>query len=354
MSLLWMEYNDEFQALPDTVFQIESEALSGYFDRLSPHTRKIIRRDTRYNIDFLYTAWILGDDKVIYDYARWLYILMDSVLKDKAIADKNTEEYVLRHFEFIRKGITTCFSGEQKDSLMHLIDRAEEGVREGARTNTTAVKASSYEKEIREFLDSLLEKNTRKAMYLVQHFTETGIPLDDIYVEILAECLHRIGELWHTARITVDTEHYCTSVTQTAMTQLYPLLFDSDRKEHRILCACPGTELHEIGARMVADIFENDGWDSIYLGAAVPEDALLDAIRTNEPDLVALSVTMPQHLIDCQNLVHSIRQEFPAIKIAVGGNAFLHTDSIWSRWAVDYYTKDARQLLTEANAGLNH
>ena len=352
MSLLWMEYNDEFQALPDIVFRIESEELRGYFDRLSPHTRKIIRRDTRYNIDFLYTAWVLEDDKVIYDYARWLYILMDSVLKNSTLTDKNTEEYVLRHLKFIRKGICNCFSGNKKDSLMHLIDCAEAGVRTGKDVNTVAVKASSYEKEIREFLDSLLEKNTRKAMYLVQHFTETGIPLDDIYVEILAECLHRVGDLWHTARITVDTEHYCTSVTQTAMTQLYPLLFDNARKEHRILCACPGTELHEIGARMVADIFENDGWDSIYLGAAVPEDALLEAIRTNEPNLVALSVTMPQHLIDCQNLVHSIREEFPAIKIAVGGNAFLHTDAIWSRWAVDYYTKDARQLLTEANAGL--
>lgn len=44
---------------------------------------------------------------------------------------------------------------------------------------------------------------------------------------------------------------------------------------------------------MVADLFENDGWDGIFLGAAVPEDSMLEAIRSDKPDLVALSVTMP-------------------------------------------------------------
>lgn len=61
---------------------------------------------------------------------------------------------------------------------------------------------------------------------------------------------------------------------------------------------------------MVADLFENDGWDGIFLGAAVPEDAMLEAIRSDKPDLVALSVTMPQHLLTCAELVEAIRREF--------------------------------------------
>ena len=71
--------------------------------------------------------------------------------------------------------------------------------------------------------------------------------------------MRRVGELWRTAQITVDAEHYCTSVTQMAITQMYPLLFSSERRNRTLLCACPGTELHETGAGMVADVFENDG-----------------------------------------------------------------------------------------------
>ena len=186
-------------------------------------------------------------------------------------------------------------------------------------------------------------------MELIQQFAKEGIPVNDIYVEILAESMRRIGELWHTAQISVDAEHYCTSVTQMAMAQMYPLLFSRERKNHRIICACPGMELHEMGSRMVADLFENDGWDSIFLGAAVPEDALLKSIKENQPDLVALSVSMPQHLITCQEFAESIREKFPDVKIAVGGKAFKSTHDIWKQWPVDVYTNDARELLEYAN-----
>ena len=150
--------------------------------------------------------------------------------------------------------------------------------------------------------------------------------------------MRRVGELWRTAQITVDAEHYCTSVTQMAITQMYPLL-----------CARPRTDLPERGARMVADIFENDGWDSIYLGAAVPEDAMLEAVRSNHPDLIALSVTMPQHLLVCRDLVNAIRREFPESRIAVGGKAFQSTHQIWKQWPIDFYVEDARELLQNVN-----
>ena len=94
---------------------------------------------------------------------------------------------------------------------------------------------------------------------------------------------------------------------------------------------------------------KNDGWDSIFLGAAVPVDYILESVRENKPDLVTLSVSMPQHLIDCENAVRAIKKEFPDIKIAVGGKAFESTDDIWRKWPVDIYSKDARELVSKAD-----
>lgn len=104
-----------------------------------------------------------------------------------------------------------------------------------------------------------------------------------------------------------------------------------------------------MGARIVTDLFENHGWDSIFLGAAVPVDYILDSVRENHPDLVTLSVSMPQHLMDCEQAVREIRREFPDIKIAVGGKAFESTDDIWKKWPVDIYSRDARELLARAD-----
>ena len=348
MSLLWMDYETEFQNLTEASFQREQDENPEYYASLSPRTSKIIYRDTRYNIDFLYTAYLLHDDKIMQDYAVWLYQLMASVLHDQTPAQ--TARYVVDHFDVIGRCIRQVVGPDKQPELLRLIEMAKENIRKAAPPEElTKPRASRYEAEIGQYMDSLFQKDNRKTFYLVQQFIQRGIPLSDVYVEILAESMRRIGELWHTAQITVDTEHYCTSVTQMAMAQMYPMLFAGERKNKTLLCACPGTELHEMGARMVADLFENDGWDSIYLGAAVPEDAMLEAVEENQPDLVALSVTMPQHLIACKDLVERLRAVHPELKIAVGGKAFESTHEIWKQWPVDIYTADARDLLAYAN-----
>ena len=76
---------------------------------------------------------------------------------------------------------------------------------------------------------------------------------------------------------------------------------------------------------------------------------ILESVQENHPDLVTLSVSMPQHLMDCEKAVREIRQKFPDIKIAVGGKAFESTNDIWKKWPVDIYTTDARELLERAN-----
>ena len=347
MSLLWMEYESEFEHLVEASYARESSAKEEYFNSISERARKIIYRDTRYNIDYLYTAYVLGDKKVMNTYAIWLYELMVGIHK-KRFTREQTREYVIFHLEAIKNAIPDVVSEEKHQKLQEIVEEAQQCIRE-YRPADEEKKDSKYEKEIEEYMNCLFQKDARKAVRLIRSYIDKGMALDDIYVEILSESMKRVGELWHTAEITVDTEHYCTSVTQMAMAQMYDLLFDGERKNKTILSVCPGMELHEMGARIVTDLFENHGWDSIFLGAAVPVDYILDSVREDQPDLVVLSVSMPQHLMDCEKAVKEIRQEFPDIKIAVGGKAFESTDDIWKRWPVDIYSKDARELLTRAN-----
>lgn len=348
MSLLWMEYETEFQNLVDVAFENERNAKSDYFSKLSGKVLNIIYRDTKYNIDFLYTAFVLQEEKIMEDYAKWLYRLMYSVLKE--YTPKQMTEYVNNHLECIKAGIKETIEPEKQQRLIDLISYAQEVVaKEAIKPVKEEFEHTRYEEKVQEYMSALFDRNTKKALFLIQKYLQEGISVTDIYIEILGECMRRVGELWHTAKITVDTEHYCTSTTQMAMAQMYGVIFDHEPKNKTMLCACPGTELHEMAARMVSDLFENDGWDSIYLGAAVPEDALLESVRTNKPDLIALSVTMPQHLIDCKKVIDVVRNEFPNAKIAVGGKAFESTNGIWKKWPIDIYANDVRNLLKKAN-----
>ena len=347
MSLLWMEYESEFEHLVEASFARESHEKEEYFQSVSDRVRKIIYRDTRYNIDYLYTAYVLDDKKIMNTYAVWLYELMVGIHK-KRFSKEQTKEYVIFHFEAIKKTIPEVVSPEKCRKLQKLVEGAQQSIRDYVPA-VEVKQESRYETEIEEYMEALFQKDTRKAVGLIRKYVERGMNLDDIYVEILSESMKRVGELWHTAEITVDTDHYCTSVTQMAMAQMYDFLFDGKRSHKKILSVCPGMELHEMGARIITDLFENHGWDSIFLGAAVPVDYIIEAVRENQPDLVTLSVSMPQHLMDCEKAVREIRKEFPDIKIAVGGKAFESTNGIWKKWPVDIYSKDARELLARAD-----
>lgn len=64
-----MEYESEFEHLVEASFERESHEKEEYFQSVSDRVRKIIYRDTRYNIDYLYTAYVLDDKKIMDTYA---------------------------------------------------------------------------------------------------------------------------------------------------------------------------------------------------------------------------------------------------------------------------------------------
>ena len=95
MGLLWMDYGAEFKNLVEAAFAKERDERADCFVELTPAVESIIYRDTRYNVDFLYTAYRLNDDRVMEKYGVWLFELMAGVLKDRPrdlVAD-----YVVSH-----------------------------------------------------------------------------------------------------------------------------------------------------------------------------------------------------------------------------------------------------------------
>jgi methanogenic corrinoid protein MtbC1 len=213
-------------------------------------------------------------------------------------------------------------------------------------TETERYSVSDYMDIKKEYLESLMNNDTRKAMEIIGNALKSGIKLEDIYTKILESAMHDVGDLWHKNIISVDKEHYITSATQTALSQFYPIIYSNTKKNGYLLLSCAvGSELHEMGIRMISDLFEYNGWETVYLGAALPKEYILNSIEENRPDLIALSVTMPPHLLLCKEIIDSIRELFPDILIAVGGRAFKTTDKIWEKWNADVYAEDAQQLL---------
>ena len=203
-----------------------------------------------------------------------------------------------------------------------------------------------------EFLRLLLACDRHAAGRLILDAVDSGVSIRDVYLLVFRPCQREVGRLWEAGRITVAQEHYCTAATQVIMSQLAPRLFGTERKGRRAVIACVAGEAHEVGPRMVADLLELGGWDSIFLGGNVPLRGVVQTLVEHRADLLAVSATMTYHLQAVIDLIAAVREE-PAcagVRVMVGGRLFDAEPGLWRRVGADGHPADAEQLCDVADA----
>lgn len=202
----------------------------------------------------------------------------------------------------------------------------------------------------REYLEALLRGDRQTASHLVLESVQAGVSIKDIYTQVFQRSQREIGRLWQTNQISVAQEHFCTAATQMVMSQLYPYIFTGERRDRRMVMACVGGELHEIGARMVTDFFEMDGWETYFLGANMPLESLVRIVVERQADLLALSTTMTFHVSKVTEMIAALRANgaSPRTRILVGGYPFNLSPDLWVRVGADGYAPDAETAILEA------
>ncbi len=198
-----------------------------------------------------------------------------------------------------------------------------------------------------QYLGALLRYDRHSAAALILKAVENKVSVREIYGNVFERCQYEIGRLWQTNVISVAQEHYCTASTQLIMSQLYPYIFRSDRTfRGAIVAACVSGELHEIGARMLCDLLEMEGWNTIYLGANVPAAGVSDALRDNRSNILALSASMAFHIPAVREVIAMVRLEIPPTRILVGGYAFKIAPNLWRDVGADYCARDASDAIS--------
>lgn len=148
-----------------------------------------------------------------------------------------------------------------------------------------------------------------------------------LYQRVIAPAMHEIGLLWQRGAITVADEHLATALTNRVLAALRrppggSLAADgAGARRGRVLLAAVEGEGHALGLRMAADVLEDAGYESLYLGADVPTDALLRAADTFSPDVVALAATLPSLAPRLQAVAGEVRRVYPRLGLLVGGQA---------------------------------
>ena len=174
------------------------------------------------------------------------------------------------------------------------------------------------------YLAAQLTGDRREALRLViEDGMEQGVSVPQLQLEVIQPAQYEIGRLWQENEISVAQEHLATGISQLVLAHLYPHLQRGESVGRRVLVACVEGELHDMGARIVADHFEIRGYDVRFLGANVPVEGLVKMAFQERPDVVALSAAMTKNLVAAKEAVGALcALNQGGLSIAVGGRAF--------------------------------
>ncbi|MCU1300735.1 MAG: hypothetical protein JWQ87_1019 [Candidatus Sulfotelmatobacter sp.] len=295
--------------------------------------------DARYHLRYLSEAVGAGEPALFVHYVTWA--------KTMLIARNIPVEDLVANLEAMSDVL-----GKELPALMQI--PAMDYVKSAIRGLTLANDSPSFldpgqplAELANQYLSALLRYNRHSASDLILRAVGNKISIKEIYCHVFEPCQYEIGRLWQSNVVSIAQEHYCTAATQFIMSQLYPYIFRSDRTcRGTIVAACVSGELHEIGARMLCDLLEMEGWNTIYLGANVPTAGVVDVLRDNHSTILAVSASMTFHIPAVREVIAAVRLASPATRILVGGYAFKIAPNLWRDVGANYWAKDASDAIS--------
>ena len=203
------------------------------------------------------------------------------------------------------------------------------------------------------YVRALLNGDDRAAFQIIHQMVLARRPITDVYLNLITPALVQIGQLWCDGEIGVGLEKLASNLVLKQMDRLRGIhSSEGQRLPQRILVACVEGELHCIGARMVADLLDIEGWPVDFLGADVPTSALIETVKIRRPHLVALSVRTSNGLDHARRLVGELRTMADQPKIILGGQAM--TKNGWPSDGTCAVARNAVEGLQLARKLLKH
>lgn len=199
------------------------------------------------------------------------------------------------------------------------------------------------------YLAAQLGGNRREALRLVvEEGLEHGLDVLEIHTVVQA-AQREIGRLWQLDRISIAQEHMATAISHVVLSHVYQYATPPAPNGRKVLVACVEGELHDFPARLVADALDLAGFEVRYLGASVPTDSLMRMLDQEQPDLLALSVTMTFNVMALRTAVARVREHTQgSLPIAVGGNACAWARDLAAEVGADITGFDAPELVAAA------
>lgn len=206
------------------------------------------------------------------------------------------------------------------------------------------------EDAIARYLESLLHGDRKGCRCVVEETLQSGIPANSVYLHLIWPVMVEIERLARVDKITTVQEHLATRINRTIVDQLQNKLPRRPAKHKKVSVCCARDELQELGAQIIADLFESDGWEVRFLGGGLGNDDIFAFINEYAPDVLLIYGTTPKQAPDVRRLIDRVRgvNAWPDMRIIVSGGLFNRAEGLWEEIGADGFAATAAEVLQVA------
>ncbi|MGX5175295.1 cobalamin B12-binding domain-containing protein [Aliikangiella sp. IMCC44653] len=337
---------DGLKALQLAEDEVSTEVTNGYFS-LHPECykgdpariKKMCQADLQHHYRFLLSAMITALPSIFRNYSFWL--------KGVLVSRNMSLQHPKDSFELMKASILKRVVGTDKPVVVAVLDAGisvfcDDSVNPStflADTNSTISSTPEYTK-------ALVCGDRKNAEAVFAEQLNYDLSLTDASVEIVQPAMYQIGQLWQENKITVAQEHLATAISQNVLARGFITADFKAPVDKHILCACIEGNHHALGLRMISDTFEVAGWDSTFLGADTPCSSILQQVDLEQPDVLALSISLPPQVVELRSLLDQLHSELgPKVpSVVVGGLALNQHKNISSKLQIDAFYQDAKAV----------
>lgn len=208
------------------------------------------------------------------------------------------------------------------------------------------------EEILERYLDALLQGQRQVCRSVIEQALQKGTLASSVYLDIVWPVMAEIEKLARAERISPTQEHMATRINRTIIDQLQNKLPHKPNRNKKIVICCARDELQELGAQILADLFESDGWEVKFLGGGLSNDDILAFVNEHGPDILLIYGTAPKQAPQIRQLTDSIRDvdARPSMRIMVSGGLFNRAEGLWEEIGADLFAANALEALQQASS----
>lgn len=284
--------------------------------RYGEHGRRHCSADACFHLEFLAGAVEANSPEAFADYSRWKAHMLGARGIHAHALDENLAQ--------MERHLAGHFSREEREVLAHFIASGKAACTAQGEAIHEQLHDDALSLTRRTFLGAILSGQRKAALNVAEEAVRNGIGLVDIYVDVFSQSLYEVGSLWEQNKISVAEEHMATAIVQYVIAILYSQLAPATPYRGSMVVTGVAGEQHQIGANLVADAMEANGWNVRFLGSNLPHSAVLSAVEEVSANVLCISTTLVANLPSATQLIDGVRAKFGdrAPRIVLGGAAY--------------------------------